>query len=348
MAKKPAAAGGKRDEIIRAAMECFLENGYNGTSVRSIMKQAGGEIGLFYYYFKSKDDVFDKVLDLFFAEYQENFARIAGSSFRDPYRALSRFFEYMKAETIRFRERYAANMHRTVRWAIRERTLTIVVPYIRQILGVLEDLGAKPPLDLDVTAVMLAHGVGSMILHEDSQWVECSTAEVQKAVHLIMGLDLDHAELLFPLFPEAEDIPAIVNLAGELREQFPGLERAAFERQLQKKLENREVLIVRNQGIAAGCITFSRKRGEIDFLAVSPAYREQGVAGRLLVTAMAEFPAGTELTVSICREGDPLGEAVRRFYQKFGFQAGKLLTVFNYPCQQFRGIAPGLLGTTPL
>lgn len=44
------------------------------------MKQAGGEIGLFYYYFKSKDDVFDKVLDLFFARYQKDFAEIAGSA----------------------------------------------------------------------------------------------------------------------------------------------------------------------------------------------------------------------------------------------------------------------------
>ena len=75
MARKVAAGGGKRDEIVAAALECFLKKGYEGTSVRSIMKQAGGEIGLFYYYFKSKDDVFDKVLDLFFARYQKDFCR---------------------------------------------------------------------------------------------------------------------------------------------------------------------------------------------------------------------------------------------------------------------------------
>lgn len=171
MARKAGTDGGKREQIIATAMECFLEKGFDGTSVRSVMKKAGGEIGLFYYYFQSKDDVFDQALELFFDGYQRDFAEIAGSVYRDPFRALPRFFEYMKAETIRFRERYAANIHRIVRWAIRERTLTIVTPYIREILGVVAKLGARLPLDIDVAAVMLAHGVGSMILHEDSNCI---------------------------------------------------------------------------------------------------------------------------------------------------------------------------------
>ena len=59
MSRKPVGDGGKRDEIVGAALQLFLENGYDGTSVRSIMNQAGGEVGLFYYYFKNKDKVFD-------------------------------------------------------------------------------------------------------------------------------------------------------------------------------------------------------------------------------------------------------------------------------------------------
>ena len=136
MARKPVTDGGKREKIVVAAMKFFLEKGYDGTSIRAIMKKAGGEVGLFYYYFNNKDDVFDKALDLFFASYQNSFAEITDSAYRDPFRALTRFFEYMKAETVRFRDKYAANIHRTVRWAIRERTLTIVTPYILSLIHI--------------------------------------------------------------------------------------------------------------------------------------------------------------------------------------------------------------------
>ncbi|MEE0751730.1 GNAT family N-acetyltransferase [Frisingicoccus sp.] len=340
MARKKVTDGGKREQIVAAAMDCFLEKGYDGTSVRSIMKKAGGEIGLFYYYFQNKDDAFDKVLDLFFSNYQRNFAEIADSAHRDPFRALTRFFEYMKEETIRFRERYADNIHRTVRWAIRERTLTIVTPYIRQIIGILAELGAKIPLDMDVAAVMLAHGVGSMILHEDSSWMESSTVEVQKAVHLIMGLNLEQAGLMFPEYPDAEDVVSIADLAQEMQEYYPGFERERFLQQISEKIDKKEVLVIRYQDDIGGCIAFSYDRKEIDFLAVRPDCQKRGVAMRLLMTAMAEFPADTELSVVTYREENPIGEAARCLYRKFGFREGELMTAFEYPCQRFTGTAP--------
>ena len=340
MARKPVTDGGKREKIVVAAMKFFLEKGYDGTSIRAIMKKAGGEVGLFYYYFNNKDDVFDKALDLFFASYQNSFAEITDSAYRDPFRALTRFFEYMKAETVRFRDKYAANIHRTVRWAIRERTLTIVTPYIRQIIGVLAELGATPPLNLDVAAVMLAHGVGSMILHEDSEWVEQITAEVQKAVHLIMGLEPEYAELMFPVSPMQKDISSLVKLAEGMKQYFPGFEQSEFETQLKAKAENHEVLAIRNRENAVGCIAFSHEKNEIDFLAVDPEYRRSGIASRLLITAMSEFSAGTEVSVVTYREGDSLGTEARRFYQKSGFHDGELLTAFGYPCQRLIGKVP--------
>ncbi|MDO5416259.1 MAG: GNAT family N-acetyltransferase [Lachnospiraceae bacterium] len=340
MARKAAADGGKREQIAAAALECFLEKGYDGTSVRSIMKKAGGEIGLFYYYFQSKDDVFEKALELFFSGYQRDFAEIADSVYRDPFRALTRFFKYMQEETIRFRERYADKIHRTVRWAIRERTLTIVTPYIREILGVVAELGARLPLDIDVAAVMLAHGVGSMILHEDSCWMENRIVEVKKAVHLILGTSLEQAELLFPVYPDKEEAASIADLAQAMQEYYPGFEREDFVQQIAEKLEKKEVLAIRYQGSIGGCIAFSHERREIDFLAVRPDCRKRGVAMHLLITAMAEFPADTELSVVTYREGDPLGAAARCLYRKLGFREGELLTAFGYPCQRFVGTAP--------
>ena len=340
MARKAVSDNEKKEAIISAAMDCFFEKGYDGTSIRTIMKRAGAEVGLFYYYFNSKDEVFDKVLDKFFSGYQKDFSEIADRVYRDPFRTLTRFFLYMIKETERFREKYAEKMHRTVRWAIREHTLTIIVPYIRQIIDVLTSFGAKPPLNLDLTAIVLAHGVGSTILHENSDWIKQNLHDSRKAGNLLMGLNSETSDLMFPENPNAEEIPLIADMAQGMKENFPGVVRSEFELLLKEKIEKGEAIVIRNQDKIAGCILFSRNEKEIEFLAVSPDLRKQGVASRLLITAMSEFPPETELSVVTYRDGDAIGNDARRFYKKFGFKDGEYLTVFDYPCQRLIGHAP--------
>ena len=46
-----------RDLIVRAAAESLLENGYHGTSVRSIASKAGVAIGNLQYYFPTKSEL---------------------------------------------------------------------------------------------------------------------------------------------------------------------------------------------------------------------------------------------------------------------------------------------------
>src|SRR5256712_9907695 len=46
-----------RDQIIHAAADSLLENGYSGTSVRSIASRAGVAIGNLQYWFPTKSDL---------------------------------------------------------------------------------------------------------------------------------------------------------------------------------------------------------------------------------------------------------------------------------------------------
>ncbi|MBS3737331.1 TetR/AcrR family transcriptional regulator, partial [Candidatus Bipolaricaulota bacterium] len=49
----------RKDELLEAAGELFLEEGYEDTSVNSIVESIGVSKGTFYYYFDSKQDVVD-------------------------------------------------------------------------------------------------------------------------------------------------------------------------------------------------------------------------------------------------------------------------------------------------
>ena len=53
----------RRNEIIEAAGKLFEEKGYEQTQVQDIVNEIGVAKGLFYYYFKSKDEVMEELAD---------------------------------------------------------------------------------------------------------------------------------------------------------------------------------------------------------------------------------------------------------------------------------------------
>ena len=51
-----------RERILDAAESLFARSGFDGVTVRQIMSEAGADVALAYYHFKSKRDLFDSVL----------------------------------------------------------------------------------------------------------------------------------------------------------------------------------------------------------------------------------------------------------------------------------------------
>jgi TetR/AcrR family transcriptional repressor of mexJK operon len=54
----------RRERILAAATELFLQNGYGATSIDSIVERSGGSKATVYSYFPTKDDLFRAVVDL--------------------------------------------------------------------------------------------------------------------------------------------------------------------------------------------------------------------------------------------------------------------------------------------
>ena len=62
MAKKKRKTEATRERILNAAEELFAQRGFDGVTVRQIMRKAEADVALAYYHFKSKRDLFDAVL----------------------------------------------------------------------------------------------------------------------------------------------------------------------------------------------------------------------------------------------------------------------------------------------
>lgn len=92
----------RRDELMMAAQDLFLAQGYGATSVDAIVRRAGVAKGTFYLYFKTKEDVLlalrQHFLDRFAARINAAVAGQAGGAALDGWvEAASRFYVDQRA-----------------------------------------------------------------------------------------------------------------------------------------------------------------------------------------------------------------------------------------------------------
>ena len=57
---------GSREKILKAAEELFIEHGFDGVSINDVAVSSGVAKSLVFYYFNSKKELFDTVLDLYY------------------------------------------------------------------------------------------------------------------------------------------------------------------------------------------------------------------------------------------------------------------------------------------
>lgn len=140
-------------------------------------------------------------------------------------------------------------------------------------------------------------------------------------------------------YAKEQDLSSWMELVRAVRWNFPGLETEAameeYKATVLKFMNDNRALCVKDGEKATGVLLFSKKHNMICCLAVSPEYRQQGIGGALLATALSKLDKTKNITVTTFRDDDAKGAAPRALYRKFGFAAGKLAEEFGYPVQEF-------------
>lgn len=136
-----------------------------------------------------------------------------------------------------------------------------------------------------------------------------------------------------------EDLPSWMALVRKVRLDFPGLETeqglAEYQAVVVRNITRRTALCAKTGDRVVGVLLYSKNRNVLSFLAVDPAYRQQGLASGLIRWMLHNLNPGRAVCVTTFREEDPRGAAPRALYQKLGFLAGELVEEFGYPCQKF-------------
>ena len=184
MARKAVLEGGKRDEIIMTAMKLFFEHGYEATSVRMIMDEVGGEIGMFYHYFKSKDMLFDMVVERFFKEYREKFETVlfTCNTRKDLVKMLTPIYEKAMEDFGKLK----GNVHWTVQAAMHEGTLLTLKPAIQSLI---EKWDVDNKVDPEILAGQVLFGISATI-HSEA-FIKMTPEKKEKCILDFIGRILD-------------------------------------------------------------------------------------------------------------------------------------------------------------
>ena len=85
----------RRQEFARVAESLFIEKGYQHTSVSDIVKKMGVAHGLFYYYFGSKEEILDEIVQIMILEAVQRLEDIINDPAVDAIQKLHKFFYSM-------------------------------------------------------------------------------------------------------------------------------------------------------------------------------------------------------------------------------------------------------------
>ncbi len=129
MARKAVEVGGKRDEIINEARKMFFEKGFDGMTIRELQRAVGCEVGLFYYYFKSKDEVFEVVVENLAKEWAETFSECVENGGESSRENVEKLFGLMCELGTEYAKK---NLHWSVKSALCDRMAVEALPFVEE------------------------------------------------------------------------------------------------------------------------------------------------------------------------------------------------------------------------
>ncbi len=106
---KPDVAAERKEQIVRATVECITRHGYHNFSMQDVAKTAGVSKGIIHYYFLNKDELMMCVLDKVAGDIEKVLGEQMEAS-QDPWRKMEIFIEVCFDVVKSTKEYYQVNM----------------------------------------------------------------------------------------------------------------------------------------------------------------------------------------------------------------------------------------------
>lgn len=185
----------RKQELIETALKLFLKKGYEKTSIRDILREVKGSPGMFYYYFSSKEEIFEEAIQYYVENYTKELSQIfkdENLSFQEKYNrivnAVIKAFEDIRSIS----NAYFTPQYFPLRVKI---SFKILDKIIKPFSELIEELKKDPYLDSRKTAIFILYGVYGLIRQEfenieDKEKISQLMEYIVEITGKILGLSL--------------------------------------------------------------------------------------------------------------------------------------------------------------
>lgn len=181
----------RRNEILDAAETLFTGKGYGKTTIMDILNQVGIAKGTFYYYFKSKEEVMDAIIERFVEQDVQKSRLIAAETGMSPVQKICRIIAAQQPRTDGPKDRMIEEFHLPDNALMHEKSIVRSILALSPILGEVASQGVKEGLfstehPLEAIQILLVSG---QILFDSSMFPWTPRETEQKINGFIEAMD---------------------------------------------------------------------------------------------------------------------------------------------------------------
>lgn len=125
----------RKQELLKIAYDMFLSRGYENTSVDEIIAEAQIAKGTFYYYFPSKEQLLEAVIDMMIESEAETVRRIIGSDLPVPQKIVAVITSVKPAESEQpIQDALMRPENVLMHDRIRKKLIEVIVPLLSEVI----------------------------------------------------------------------------------------------------------------------------------------------------------------------------------------------------------------------
>lgn len=183
----------RRQELIEIALKQFIENGYEKTSVRSILQEAGGEIGMFYHYFKSKNEIYEAALENYNEKYISKFTEITIFPNLSFEQKLNQIFTLLADSLSEYHQIDSEKKNPEIKTLLHSRTLLKIAPLFEQLIvdGVQNNILNTPIPNLHLLSQFILFGISAVIHDNEVKLMEDKIKHIKALLSKLLDIKLD-------------------------------------------------------------------------------------------------------------------------------------------------------------
>ncbi len=153
----------RKSEIIKTAGKLFLQKGVHNTKISEIVETIGVAKGLFYYYFKSKDDVITAVIEHFIFELDIVLSNILSSDI-NYYKKISKFVDtYIQIRRMFNKNSCNNNGNDNFSYILIKKSNNLMLSYLKLLISTGTSKGLLRLRYPDETVTMLVYGLNELM-----------------------------------------------------------------------------------------------------------------------------------------------------------------------------------------